>query len=130
MKTHSIKFQNTIKSYFTIVILGIAMGIVTRLTDFFPADTLWSFSSIATHFGFWMVTSTLIIYYSSSNINAGMNVFLYLFAMSFSFYFLQYILEFFLRRFDNEGFKHSLFFLYTAMSVVCGLVWFYPVFLE
>ena len=30
-----------------------------RLLDYFPADTLWSFSSPQTLFGFWIITNTI-----------------------------------------------------------------------
>lgn len=119
MRTHE-KKHPTGRSYLYITLLGLLAGVITRLTDFFPSDTLWSLSSIATLFGFWIVTATFVIYFSSSNLNAAVNVFLYLFAMSFSFYFLQYVLGFFLPRFDNDGFKFVLFGLYTLMSLVCG----------
>ena len=118
-------FRNSIKSYAAIACLGLAAGVITRVTDLFPADTIWNFSSIATLFGFWILTVTLIIFHSCSNINAGINTFLYLAAMSFSFYFLKYILGLFLPQFYNEDFQYSLFWLYTTMSVLCGLIAFF-----
>lgn len=107
---------------FSMAVLGSLAGIVTRLTDFFPYDNLWSFSSIATLFGFWMLTITLVICFSSSNINAVINVFLYLFFMNFSFYFLKYLLGFFILRFHDEGFNWSLFILYDVFALVCAAV--------
>lgn len=102
--------------------LGLLAGIITRLTDFFPHDNLWSFSSIATLFGFWMLTVTLVICFSSSNINAAINVFLFLFLMSFSFYFLKYLLGFFIPRFHDEGFQWHLFIMYVVFALVCATV--------
>ena len=119
---HSQKIQNHLKSYLLFVGFGLVAGIITRLSDFFPNDDLWSFSSIATLFGFWMLTVTLIIYFSSSNINAAINVFLYLFSMNFSFYFLKYILGFFIPMFDNEGFQWNLFILYNVFALVCSAI--------
>ena len=96
--------------------LGCLAGILTRLTDFFPYDSLWSLSSIATLFGFWMVTVTLVVLFSRSNRNAAVNVMLYLTAMNISFYLLKYILGLFLPMFDNEGFHWNLLALYTALA--------------
>lgn len=116
------EIQNHFKSYLLNVGFGLVAGIITRLSDFFPNDDLWSFSSIATLFGFWMLTVTLVIYFSSSNINAAINVLLYLFAMNFSFYFLKYILGFFVPMFDNDGFQWSLFILYNIFAFVCSSI--------
>ena len=81
------RFKHNLKSYMLVMILGLIAGFITRLSDLFPYDTLWSLSSIATLYGFWMVTTTLVIYFSSSNKNSAINVFLYLVSMNFSFYF-------------------------------------------
>ncbi|ADC51489.1 hypothetical protein BpOF4_17240 [Alkalihalophilus pseudofirmus OF4] len=110
------------KSYLLYIVFGLAAGMITRLSDFFPNDDLWSLSSIATLFGFWMVTVTLVIYFSSSNINAAINVFVYLTAMNFSFYFLNYVLGFFVPMFDNEGFQWSLFIFFTMFALVCSVI--------
>ena len=101
--------------------LGCLAGILTRLTDFFPYDSLWSLSSIATLFGFWMVTVTLVVLFSRSNRNAAVNVMLYLTAMNISFYLLKYILGLFLPMFDNEGFHWNLLVLYTALACLCSI---------
>ncbi len=100
---------------------GILAGILTRLTDFFRAETLWSFSSVATLFGFWILSVAVIVLLSSSNRSAGIGSFLYMFGMTLSFYALQYVLGRFLPRFHNEGFKTGLFLLYSALSVGCGI---------
>lgn len=122
MAAHSKNFQNYFKPYLLYVGFGLVAGIITRLSDFFPNDDLWSFSSIATLFGFWMLTVTLIIYFSSSNKNAAINVLLYLFSMNFSFYFLQYILGFFIPRFYIEEFQWTLFILYSVFALVCSAI--------
>ena len=69
-----------------------------------------------------MLTVTLVIYVSSSNKNAAINVFLYLFGMNFSFYFLKYILGFFVPRFYDEGFQWNLFILYNILALVCSAI--------
>lgn len=115
------QLQDTMKSYLFVTGLGLVAGILTRLTDFFPADTLWSWSSIATLFGFWIVTVTFLIYFSSSNKSAALNACCYLLAMSFSFYLLQYLLGLFLPRFAGS-FKSDLFFFYVCFSLLCGAI--------
>ena len=59
------------KSYIKIFFVGILVGCICRLADYFPADTLWSFSSIQTLLGFWIITNTTIVLLSTSNICAG-----------------------------------------------------------
>lgn len=79
------------KSYIKIFFVGILVGCICRLADYFPADTLWSFSSIQTLLGFWIITNTTIVLLSTSNICAGISSFLYMFGMTLSFYGLQAI---------------------------------------
>ena len=54
------------KSYIKIFFVGILVGCICRLADYFPADTLWSFSSIQTLLGFWIITNTIIVLLSTS----------------------------------------------------------------
>lgn len=68
---------HSMKSYITIFLVGILVGCICRLTDYCPADTLWSFSSIQTLLGFWIITNTIIVLASTSNICAGISSFLY-----------------------------------------------------
>ena len=70
----NIKLRNTYKSYTAIFVIGILVGCICRLLDYFPADTLWSFSSPQTLFGFWIITNTIIVMLSTSNICAGRRV--------------------------------------------------------
>lgn len=81
----NIKLRNTYKSYTAIFVIGILVGCICRLLDYFPADTLWSFSSPQTLFGFWIITNTIIVMLSTSNICAGISSFLYMFGMTLSF---------------------------------------------
>uniref|UniRef100_UPI004056145E hypothetical protein n=1 Tax=Agathobacter sp. TaxID=2021311 RepID=UPI004056145E len=112
--------KNTPKSYVSIFLVGIAVGCVCRLADFFPADTLWSFSSIQTMLGFWIITNTMIVWFSSSNICAGVSSFLYMFGMTLSFYGLQAILGMFIPLFSG-GFRLPLFVLFSVASIPCGI---------
>ena len=116
----NIKLSNTFKSYTAIFIIGILVGCICRLLDYFPADTLWSFSSIQTLLGFWMITNTIIVLLSTSNICAGISSFLYMFGMTFSFYALQAILGMFIPLFSGE-FRFSLFVLFTVLSIPCAI---------
>lgn len=101
---------HSMKSYITIFLVGILVGCICRLTDYCPADTLWSFSSIQTLLGFWIITNTIIVLASTSNICAGISSFLYMFGMTLSFYGLQAILGTFIPLFSG-GFRTSLFLL-------------------
>ncbi|MGN0169977.1 MAG: hypothetical protein ACI39H_04355 [Lachnospiraceae bacterium] len=114
------KIKNGFKSYSILFLVGILAGIICRLSDFFPYESLWSLSSIATMFGFWIASVSVITYCSSSNRGAFLNSFLYMFGMTISFYGLKYILGFFSERFSGE-FPTMLFIAYSVMSVVCGI---------
>ncbi|TWT01874.1 hypothetical protein [Planomicrobium sp. CPCC 101079] len=114
--------QSYFSPYLLFAALGLVAGILTRLTDFFPSGDLWSFSSIATLFGFWMVTVTLVIYVSRSNKDAAVNVLLYLFMMNFGFYFLNYILGLFIPLFYTEGVQWDLFIVYNLLALICSAV--------
>lgn len=114
------KLEHTMKSYIKIFFIGILIGCICRLLDYFPADTLWSFSSIQTLLGFWIITNTIIVLLSSSNICAGISSFLYMFGMTLSFYGLQAILGLFIPMFSG-GFRTSLFVLFTILSIPCGI---------
>lgn len=114
------KLEHTMKSYIKVFFIGILIGCICRLLDYFPADTLWSFSSIQTLLGFWIITNTIIVLLSSSNICAGISSFLYMFGMTLSFYGLQAILGLFIPMFSG-GFRTSLFVLFTILSIPCGV---------
>lgn len=124
MKSTDRILTHSIKSYMTVSILGLFVGIVTRLTDIFPNDDIWGFSSITTLFGFWIITTTFIIYKSSSNINSAINTFLYLFFMSVSFYLAQPILGNYLSVFDNDFQTHA-FVIYSIGSLMAGIAGFF-----
>ena len=89
MKIH--KFKDTRESYIIVSVLGLTIGIITELVNLLPNDGLWGLSSIAGSYGFWIFTTTFIIYFSCSNKNAMFNTFLYLANMCIGFYALQAI---------------------------------------
>ena len=108
------------KSYVKIFFIGILIGCICRLLDYFPANTVWSFSSIQTLLGFWIITNTVIVLLSSSNVCAGISSFLYMFGITLGFYGLQAILGIFIPLFSG-GFRTSLFVLFTVLSIPCGM---------
>lgn len=116
------KFENRPRSYLCVAALGLGAGLLTQLLNLFPYDTLWSLSSIASAFGFWMVTTTLVIDRSSSNANAAANTFLYLSCMNLMFYGSQAVMGLFLPAFHNaEGFlQWRLLLTYDVIALVCA----------
>ncbi len=114
------QLKSSPKSYGAVFLVGILIGCLCRLLDYCPADTLWSFSSIQTLFGFWIISNTVIVLLSCSNICAGINSFLYMFGMTVSFYGLKYLLGLFLPRFDGP-FLRELFLVYSVLAVFCGI---------
>ncbi len=112
--------KHSIKSYMSIFLIGVLVGCVCRLADYFPADTLWSFSSIQMLVGVWIITNTIIVLLSTSNICAGMSSFLYMFGMTLSFYGLKAILGMFIPLFYG-GFCFSLFVMFTILSIPCAI---------
>ncbi len=112
--------KHSMKSYMGIFLVGILIGCICRLLDFFPADTLWSFSSPQTLVGFWIITNTIVVMLSTSNICAGISSFLYMFGMTLSFYGLQAILGMFIPLFSG-GFRKPLFVMFTIFSIPCGI---------
>lgn len=116
------KIKDNYKSYSLLFLLGILSGIICRLSDFFPYESLWSLSSIATLYGFWIASVGVITCVSASNKGAFINSFLYMLGMTISFYGLKYILGFSIERFaNNEQFQTDLFIAYLILSVACGI---------
>lgn len=109
---------HSMKSYITIFLVGILVGCICRLTDYCPADTLWSFSSIQTLLGFWIITNTIIVLASTSNICAGISSFLYMFGMTLSFYGLQAILW----RRNLSGSKPGTLFSSATAGIVLYII--------
>lgn len=114
--------RKILKKPAAVFLIGIFAGILCRLSDFFPYESLWSLSSIATLFGFWIASVSVITVYSTSHKAAFTNTFLYLFGMTLAFYTLKYLLGFVIPRFENDGrFQTKLFLVYTGLSLLCGL---------
>lgn len=88
-----VKLEDTKKSYIKVIFFGLIIGIITELLNLLPNSDLLGLSSIAGTFGFWIFTTTIIIYLSCSNKNAMFNTFFYLASMCCSFYLLQSIID-------------------------------------
>lgn len=116
----NIKLNHTLKSYSMVFLIGILVGCICRLLDYCPSDSLWGFSSIQTLLGFWIITNTIIVLFSTSNKCAGISSFSYMFGMTLSFYGLQAILGMFIPLFSG-GFRTSLFVLFTLLSIPCAI---------
>ncbi len=116
------KLMNSAKSYWLVAGLGFAAGVLTVLLDFFPPDTLWTWSSFSGCFGFWIVTTTILIFLSDSRKVAGWNAFIYLSSMSIAFYLSKAVVYKFVysaSQFELEFLSLTAFWL--AASAICGL---------
>lgn len=118
-----IKLKDTKKSYIKVIIFGLIIGIVTELVNLLPNSDILGWSSIAGTFGFWIFTTTFIIYLSCSNKNAMFNTFLYLASMCCSFYLLQGIIKFFTPNMTVDGLiEWSHLFFWVMIAMICGIV--------
>ena len=118
-----IKLKDTKKSYIKVIIFGLIIGIVTELVNLLPNNDVLGWSSIAGTFGFWIFTTTFIIYLSCSNKNAMFNTFLYLSSMCCSFYLLQGIIKFFTPNITVDGLiEWSHLFFWIMIAIICGIV--------
>lgn len=118
-----IKLQDTKKSYIKVIVFGLIIGIVTELVNLLPNSDILGWSSIAGTFGFWIFTTTFIIYLSCSNKNAMFNTFLYLASMCCSFYLLQGIIKFFTPNMTVNGLiEWSHLFFWVMIAMICGIV--------
>ena len=115
-----IALKTTPKSCLIIFGIGIAVGCICRLADYFPAETVWGFSSIQTLLGFWIITNTTIVLLSSSCLCAGLSSFLYMFGMTLSFYGSKAILGNFIPLFSGE-FNTGLFLMFTIAAIPCAI---------
>ncbi len=118
-----IRLQDTKKSYIKVIMFGLIIGIITELVNLLPHNDVLGLSSIAGTFGFWIFTTTFIIYLSCSNKNAMMNTFLYLASMCCSFYVLQGMIKFFIPNITVDGLiEWSHLFFWIMIAILCGIV--------
>lgn len=118
-----IKLQDNKKSYIKIIVFGLIIGAVTELVNLLPNNDMLGLSSIAGAFGFWIFTTTFMIYLSCSNKNAMLNTFLYLASMCCSFYALQGMIKFFTPNITVDGLiEWSHLFFWIMIAIICGIV--------
>lgn len=115
------RFHNKLKDYAQVCSFGLLAGILARLTDFLSMESLWSFPTIATMYGFWVVTVVILIWRSASHLTAGLNTFLYLLFSTIAFYGLQYLLGKFFPQFGISGFPVRTFLYRCVASLICGM---------
>lgn len=105
------------------LLLGLSAGIVTELLNLLPNNDLFGFSSIAGSFGFWIFSTTLVIYFSRSNINAFFNTVFYLGGMCISYYLLQGIFDYITPNKTVEHFlQWSHLFFWLGATLLCGVI--------
>lgn len=122
-KKHIMKLTHTKKSYIHVIYFGTVIGLITELLNLFPNDDLWGWSSIAGSFVFWILSTTFVIYFSSSNKNAMINTFLYLSSMCIAYYVLQGIVDYFTPNVTVDKFIHwDHLFYWVGISALCGIV--------
>ena len=73
-------FYGRTRNYILTAILGIAAGLLTSLFLWLPDSTLWDFSYFSSDtYGFWMVTTAIIVLFSEKRYVAAINAGLYVF---------------------------------------------------
>ena len=79
-KENNTFFQGRIKDYILIALLGIAAGGLVALFLWLPDNQLWDFSYFASDtYGFWMLTTALVVRFSVRRYIAAINAGLYVF---------------------------------------------------
>lgn len=78
------------------IIVGILIGVLTGFLRSFNSFSLFSFSDIAGKYGFWILTVSLIAFFSKNKRSAFVNSFLYMFSMCVSYYTYLYLSSSFL----------------------------------
>lgn len=78
------KIQHKIKHYMIISVLGIFAGLFVCFFSNFPQDNLWSFALFSSKsLGQWLLTCSLIVFFSKERKVAGISVGLYVYFMFF-----------------------------------------------
>lgn len=117
-----IKLNHTLKSYSIMFLIGILIGCICRLLDYCPSGYWWSFTSMQTLLGFWIITNTIIVLLSTSNKCAGISSCLYMLGMDIAFYGLYVLLNL---SNPNVSFLGSIFdtvpIMWALLSIPCGI---------
>ena len=79
-RENSTLFQGRIRDYILVAFLGIAAGGLVALFLWLPDNQLWDFSYFASDtYGFWMLTTALIVLFSRKQYIAAINAGIYVF---------------------------------------------------
>lgn len=117
------ELQDTKKSYMKVLIWGLIIGLITEACNLLPNEGLLGLSSIAGSCGFWIFTTTFVIYLSCSNKNAMINTFLYLVGMCVSYYIFDAFVVLFTPNLARTGFLDwSKLIFWGGASIACSLV--------
>ena len=75
-------FRDNIKSYLSVLLIGILAGLLVVMCFLIPNNELWAFSYWSTEtFGFWMFSTSLMVLLSEKRKTAIINAFMYVFIM-------------------------------------------------
>ena len=111
-------FNNNIKSFINVAILGILAGALCALLDLIPANNIWTFSSFSGSLGFWALTGMLILMQSKDWKLAGINTFIYFGLMNATFFFVYVLLPV----------KYPRIISFAA-AIIESLIWLIPSFI-
>nr|MCR4581728.1 hypothetical protein [Bacilli bacterium] len=114
-------FKNNIKSFITVIIIGIVAGSLCALLDLFPPNNIWTFSSFSGSLGFWAISGMIILMQSENRKLAGINTFLYFAFMNASFFFVYLLLPIEFPRIHTLGQACIESLVWTIPSLICGV---------
>ena len=114
-------FKNNIKSFITVIIIGIVAGSLCALLDLFPPNNIWTFSSFSGSLGFWAISGMIILMQSENRKLAGINTFLYFAFMNASFFFVYLLLPIAFPRIHTLGQACIESLVWTIPSLICGV---------
>lgn len=116
------ELRNTKESYLKVTIWGLVIGLITEACNLLPNDGLLGLSSIAGSYGFWIFTTTFVVYFSCSNKNALVNTFLYLGGMCVSYYIFDAFVVLFTPNLSRTGFiDWGKLIFWGGAAIVCAL---------
>lgn len=84
--------KNTLLSFISYLILGIALGILSKYLDTVAVDGHWLssfqhyFANLFTRLGIWVLIATAIAAYSKTTLSAALNTFIFFVGMLISYY--------------------------------------------
>jgi len=115
------RFRNKIRDYLQVCSLGLFAGIVARVLDFVPYDSLWNIHTVTSLYGVWIICAAVFIWRSTSHLVAGLNVLLFFLLTDTAYFGSEFLLGVFFPKLGYSGFETKLFLYYAVVSVVCGV---------